>query len=71
MGNWKVVGCKVTPEVYDLLATYGPISSVLRDAIDMYLRSRSYAKRLSVNQADTVVNHAKSDETIQTKGDLP
>jgi hypothetical protein len=70
MSNWKVVGCKVKPEVYELLSSYGPISCVLRDAIDMYLRKQSHAKRTSVNQADTMVNHASSDETIQTTGDL-
>ena len=52
----KVLGCKVPDEIYYKIASFGPISGTMRNAINYYLE---HNKNIKVNQ----VNHVKNKKS--------
>jgi predicted RNA-binding Zn-ribbon protein involved in translation (DUF1610 family) len=60
----KVLGCKVTDEIYQQFKDLGrPISDSLRDAIDFYLKNQNTKINSSVNQSETKVNPPQFSST--------
>ena len=45
----KVIGCRVSSELYDQLCKLGVPSVILRDALELYLNSTKNLRKHSVN----------------------
>ena len=57
----KVLGAKVPNEMYEKIASLGPISTIVKQAVVEYLERRELIQNNEVNQLDLTVNRKENE----------
>ena len=58
----KVIGAKVPNEMYERIASIGPISDIVKQSVNEYLERRDHIQNNEVNQADLTVNRKENED---------
>ena len=58
----KVLGAKVPNELYEKIASLGPISTIVKQAVVEYLERRELIQNNEVNQSDLTVNRKENED---------
>lgn len=58
----KVIGAKVSNELYERIASIGPISTILKQSVVEYLERRELIQNNEVNQLDLTVNRKENKD---------